>query len=138
MPFKVSKYNAYRLSYRLFFPFSDTDGVPHGGLDKINEIMVGLLPCSLRTIYDVEVLSQGAVITINSINDIEVSKLVNRVKTHTAKQFFLLHPEFDDEDKSRSLWKRGYLLTTQGKLVGADEGFSMLKSKKIPLMDYAN
>lgn len=136
MQLRVSKYNKYQLSYRLFFPFSDTVSVTSFGLAKINEIMTALLPCSLRTIYEVDVFSQGATITINSINDIEMSKLVNRVKTHTSKQFFLLYPEFDNDNKSRSLWKRGYLLTTQGKTVGAKEGFNMLESKKIPLRDY--
>jgi hypothetical protein len=136
MHFKPSKYNAYRLSYRLFFSFSDTVSLSIGGLEDINKIMVALLPTSPRTLYQVAVFSQGAMITINSVNDIDMPKLVNRLKTHSSKRFFLQDVDIYGELKGRSLWGRGYLLTTQGSDVDASEGFSLLKSKKIPLMDY--
>ena len=136
MSTKPSKYNAYQLSYRLFFSFSDTVSLPVGGLELINKVMVALLPSSQRTLYQVAVSPEGAMITINSINDIDMPKLVNRLKTHSSKSFFLQCIDTERDLLSRSLWKRGYLLTTQGHDVDAEEGFSLLKSKKIQLRDY--
>lgn len=134
MSLKLSKYNVYSLSYKLFFSFSDTFGNNIDNIKYIGNVVADLLPSTQKTKYCFELVEQGLVVTINSTVNIDIPKLVNRVKTHSSKRFYIDHPVLLNREGIKSLWRRGYFLTTLGEKMSAEEGFSLLKSKKIQLI----
>lgn len=130
----VSKYNSYRLNYQLFFSFEEFVSDAIDRINDISYIICNLLPNTSRATYHVDVVEDGVAITITTISEVDIPKLVNRLKTHSAKQFFLKN-KGRGEQVNRKLWTRGYLLTTSGPLMDTHEGFEMLRAKNVQLTD---
>lgn len=121
---KTSKYNAISLSYQLLFSFSENHGVIETQLMQLYHIMIALISSSGNTNVSVEVHTLGVEVYFSTTEFLDIPKLVNRLKTHSAKQLFAITGKTGEK-----LWSRGYSIRTVGEPLDVNVGFDLLRQK---------
>ncbi len=120
---KTSKYNAISLSYQLVFSFSESHSVMESQLMQLHHIMIALIS-SGNTNVSVDVHPLGVEVCFSTTEFIDIPKLVNRLKTHSAKQLFAITGKTGEK-----LWSRGYSIRTVGEPLDVNVGFDLLRQK---------
>lgn len=122
---KSNKYNRIEISYQLAFGFSDPLSVSTKHLLKLNHIMIELMHRMVDTNAHIDVVHTGAFIQFSVSNCTDVPKLVNWLKTHSAKR---LNTEI--HVLNTPLWSRGYVLKSVGTPLNAHDCFELLSNKR--------
>lgn len=86
--------------------------------------MIDLMRKCVDANANVNVMDSGALILFSVSNCTDVPKLVNWLKTHSAKRL-----NAESNDLKAPLWSRGYVLKSVGKPLNVHE-FKLLSNKR--------
>jgi hypothetical protein len=122
---KASKYNDISTSYQLAFSFSDPHSITTNQLSLLSHIMIDLMHKRVDTKANVNVIDSGALILFSISYYTDIPKLVNWLKTHSAKRF-----NAENIEIKASLWQRGYVLKSVGEPLNMNDCFKLLSNKR--------
>lgn len=87
--------------------------------------MIDLMHKRVDTKANVSVIDSGALILFSISYYTDIPKLVNWLKTHSAKRF-----NAENDEIKAALWSRGYVLKSVGEPLNMNDCFKLLSNKR--------